>query len=296
MKPARLLLFSVLSLFVFAALRGQTNPLQFFPIHTGNVWQYYVTLLNPEPPDSSYYLTARITGDSLLPNGRRYKVFDQFSFARYNRTFVRVDTSSLLVLAYSPFRACRDSEFVLFRLSPDSLRYTDCFGYSVRVDTGRHQIGLLRDTAHYQNYSWFDGFSNQFMLSERVGISYFFQWELAGWRGILVAARLNGVQYGTFVDVREQTPAAPTGFILEQNYPNPFNPSTTIRFSLSTRSSVKLQVFDLLGRRIATLIDGQRDAGNHSVVWDANKLSGGIYIYELTGDGFVARKKSLLLR
>lgn len=95
----------------------------------------------------------------------------------------------------------------------------------------------------------------------------------------------------------------PSRFELAQNYPNPFNPTTTIGYALPTADHVTLKVFDMLGRQIATLIDGQRPAGHHQVVWDANDRFGqpvasGIYIYQLTTNGksFNQTRKMLLVR
>ena len=73
----------------------------------------------------------------------------------------------------------------------------------------------------------------------------------------------------------------PELFILYQNYPNPFNPTTTIRFSLPQRSYVTLKVFDVLGREVATLVNEELNAGEHSVVYETKGLSSGLYICRL---------------
>jgi hypothetical protein len=73
----------------------------------------------------------------------------------------------------------------------------------------------------------------------------------------------------------------PELFILYQNYPNPFNPTTTIRFSLPQRSYVTLKVFDVLGREIATLVNEELNAGEHSVVYETKGLSSGLYFCRL---------------
>ena len=88
----------------------------------------------------------------------------------------------------------------------------------------------------------------------------------------------------------------PEVFTLEQNYPNPFNPATTIRFGLPHTSLVRLEVFDLLGRTVATLVDAHMEAGVHNVVLDASRLSSGIYIYRLTADGASMTRKMTLLK
>jgi len=88
----------------------------------------------------------------------------------------------------------------------------------------------------------------------------------------------------------------PDEFSLSQNYPNPFNPATDISFSLPTPSNVTLEVFNVLGQRVAILADGAYAAGRHTVTWNATGNSSGIYFYRLRADGFVETKKMLLLK
>lgn len=87
----------------------------------------------------------------------------------------------------------------------------------------------------------------------------------------------------------------PGNFSLLESYPNPFNAQTTIRFNLVSRSKIKLETFDLLGRRVATLLDGELTAGTHSVIWDCAGLPSGVYFYRLSdGDKSVSNKMTLL--
>ncbi len=81
-----------------------------------------------------------------------------------------------------------------------------------------------------------------------------------------------------------------------QNYPNPFNPRTVIRFQLSAKSFTTLKVYDITGRKIATLVSGNLAAGTYDVVWDAGNLASGIYIYKLRAGDFIQVRKMLLIR
>jgi len=83
---------------------------------------------------------------------------------------------------------------------------------------------------------------------------------------------------------------------LNQNYPNPFNPSTTISFSLSSRSFVSLKVFDLIGREVATMVSEEMQAGNYTRQWNASDLPSGIYFYRLQSGSFTETKKLILLK
>jgi hypothetical protein len=107
------------------------------------------------------------------------------------------------------------------------------------------------------------------------------------------------------------SPEVPTEYSLMQNYPNPFNPSTTIRFSIPAHESgaeprpagqtagkhaVSLQVFDLLGQQVMTLVDDIRGPGTYSVRFDASSLPAGVYFYRLQSGGFTQVHKALLLK
>jgi len=88
----------------------------------------------------------------------------------------------------------------------------------------------------------------------------------------------------------------PLAFSLEQNYPNPFNPVTTIRFRLATAAKASLTVYDLLGQRVAELVNERREAGVHEVTFDASRLSSGVYFYHLSAGNFMQTRKLLLIR
>lgn len=77
----------------------------------------------------------------------------------------------------------------------------------------------------------------------------------------------------------------PNTFVLEQNYPNPFNPSTSIQFSIPVKARVSLKIFDIVGQEVAKLIDGELAAGYHEVVFNAAKISSGVYFYRIEANG-----------
>ena len=88
----------------------------------------------------------------------------------------------------------------------------------------------------------------------------------------------------------------PKEFVLEQNYPNPFNPTTQIRFSLPKTTDVKLQVFNILGQPVSTLMDGRLSAGQHAVNFDGAALSSGVYLYTLKTPEFTQTRVMNLLK
>ena len=105
---------------------------------------------------------------------------------------------------------------------------------------------------------------------------------------------LNAVYRTTGVaSHRSETPRA---YLLEQNYPNPFNPSTTMRYALPHRSHVTLSVFNMLGQQVATLVNGDIEAGYHEAKFDATGLASGVYIYRFTAGSYASARKMLLIK
>lgn len=96
--------------------------------------------------------------------------------------------------------------------------------------------------------------------------------------------------------IKEYVTPVPKKFLLSQNYPNPFNPSTVISYQLPTSSDVTLIVFDVLGRRVQTLVDKHQGAGIHSVRFDGSALPSGVYLYRLQAGPFTETRKLMLIR
>ena len=101
--------------------------------------------------------------------------------------------------------------------------------------------------------------------------------------------------FSPLTDVDEST-NIPLEYSLKQNYPNPFNPSTTIAFSLKQNGLTTLIVYDVLGRKVSTVVNREMNAGNYNINFDASKLSSGIYYYQIKSGDFLATKKMMLLK
>ena len=103
--------------------------------------------------------------------------------------------------------------------------------------------------------------------------------------------------FGIPLDVKRiENKIIPSTFKLYQNYPNPFNPITKIRYRIPETGFVTLKVYDILGRDVATLVNGYKPAGNYELEFDASSLSSGVYFYRLTAGTFTTTKQMILLR
>ncbi|MFO7446434.1 MAG: T9SS type A sorting domain-containing protein [Ignavibacteriaceae bacterium] len=149
-------------------------------------------------------------------------------------------------------------------------RVNDVRSFDVFVDDSAYNIGTPQPIiAGDINRTWYDGVSYAAVTEIPVSV--------------------NGDQN------------IPSEFTLKQNYPNPFNPSTTISYLLNKPSTVKLTVYNMLGQKIKVLLDGFRNAGGHSIMWDATDdssipVTSGVYFYQLKTDKQVLQKKMVLVR
>jgi hypothetical protein len=107
--------------------------------------------------------------------------------------------------------------------------------------------------------------------------------------------RIVKKEYNTVGEIDSEI-ASPIAFHLSQNYPNPFNPKTTIEFSLPNGGFTRLTVYDLLGRKVLTLMSEDLNQGRHSITFDASDLASGLYIYELNSNNVSLRKKMMLIK
>ncbi len=113
--------------------------------------------------------------------------------------------------------------------------------------------------------------------------------------GVVQVADVTVLTAPALVGVAHQA-SIPSNLTLKQNFPNPFNPTTTIQFTLPQRAHVLLTVTDLLGRDLATVVDGELEAGTHTSVFDGNRFSSGVYFYRLQSGSLVETKKLVLIK
>jgi hypothetical protein len=118
---------------------------------------------------------------------------------------------------------------------------------------------------------------------------------------VYLATQLQGVIMPPAIPAAAPKPVELSEIALDQNHPNPFNPATDISFSLPSAARVTLEIYNILGERVATLVDSELGAGSHTVTWNSTDISGntvasGVYFYRLQAGETVMTKKMVLLQ
>ena len=324
MKKLTLILFPFFLVISNIKSQGTTDLLQYFPIHYGDIWTYKMIEYDSFNDDTLnvYYRTFEVTGDTLYYDGERYYIFS-YSSGGYNLAcYYRIDTANLMVknLYYDWF---------YLRATPDSI-WTDDAGIVNYVSYDTSEIAGLGRVKPKIIYEQGSAFYNR-TLSKGLGVTYIKEGELGGYlEHSLVYAKVDGVEYGTPVEVQYDANSKLETFSLLQNYPNPFNPTTTINYVIAkneaTRQSVgnsakannttdchvnsnklkftrndgtiqvSLKIYDALGREVATLVNANQTPGEYSVQFEAEELPSGIYFYTLRAGNFVQTRKMVLMK
>ena len=169
-------------------------------------------------------------------------------------------------------------------LAPLVLRGDEIFRVHYHVKTTAAYEVIPVDTFYNHYYDAGFWITEQIQLSDAFGNNLYPDYT----KGAIT------VDNATAVD--DDISPLPLEFTLDQNYPNPFNPTTTIGFTLPQAGQVSLEVFDILGRRVATLVDEFLAAGRHEAVWNADSSPSGLYFYRLTGGGKSTVRKMTLIK
>ena len=190
-----------------------------------------------------------------------------------------------------PFPNWRTVDLRAYNISSDQ---SFAVGFWLESDTSndaRVMVTRYTSTDAYHSFTFLhnpsSGSPNWYYLSSGQGEIYLY----------LIRAYVSSPITG----VKELLPLPPSALQLDRNYPNPFNPSTTIRYSIPLKGQVKLRIFDVVGRVVATLVDQEQPPGMYSVVWHGATdggvtASSGVYFYRLEATGYHSAQKMVLLR
>ncbi len=159
---------------------------------------------------------------------------------------------------------------------------------------GNFNVTNISMQPNFQNTGiWYDYFLGDSINVTDINMSL----DLApGEFRIYTTKKLETPEDGITTDVSEDQTSVITGYNLMQNYPNPFNPTTTITFAVPNQSKVKLNVYNIIGEKVAELVNREMSAGYHSISFDASSLGSGVYFYRLTSGSYSETKKLVFLK
>ncbi|MHB9040571.1 MAG: T9SS type A sorting domain-containing protein [Melioribacteraceae bacterium] len=304
MKTIKTFLF-VLICFLPQIVNSQVNlAINFYPLHVGDVWQYKITYQPPNYQNKTSCLSKIVLADTLLTNGKRYFLIEQPPFTydeikNLESVFIRIDTVSGIVYKYVSPEEKIDSLFSQLNDHFQGMICWDISDQTVFSEVRKTRMIGSPITTNGNDFHWRMAMnigiysqSNHMCIVACTGNTY-----------DLVYAKINGKEYGTLMNRKEET-EAPFSFQLSQNYPNPFNPTTIIRFSIPTvvklhatsLQYVTLKVFDTLGNKIVTLVNEEKQPGSYEVIFDGSNFASGVYFYTLTAGNFSQTKKLLLIK
>ncbi|MFH1194811.1 MAG: T9SS type A sorting domain-containing protein [bacterium] len=268
----------------------EENPLDYFPHHVGDIWQYYMV------PDG-IFRESKITRIDTLESGR-------FRLIYFNNRLIpsyKIDVDSAVVyiielnykehpwyflnvplkyywermegIQWAGYGAFKENKMIWWE-QYFSVKVFYIFNFCVQ-DTN---FG-------YAGYAEF--------LAKNIGI-WKYEWE--GGEDALIGCLIDGVQYGTLVSVESENDIfTPQSFSIS-NYPNPFNGSTTISCSLPNAAFARIIIYDILGNEIETLCSDYKNAGKHTFVWTPGNISSGLYFAVLKTDKKIVTNKIIYLK
>ena len=272
-----------------------------FPLARGNAWHYAYHYSYTQYVE--YYVSVEDSGSADLlvtdSTSSADSIFWQFSEtlryrhrATYN--FTHVDAN---VVSESTFvlRETLTGDHPLFNLG-----YSAVLVFGANLNPGMVVNRYVTpDSGQFKSYSWTWGpypYVNNILLVFRnwVGLDSMDYRRGGFYTSNEQSARLIDRPVVGVASSAAQLP--PGRFALKQNYPNPFNSTTVVSYEVSVAGSVRVAVYDLLGREVSVLVDEQRAPGSYDVRFDASGLASGVYLYRLTSGSFVQTRKMVLLR
>ncbi len=283
------------------------EALLYYPLQIGDEWQYHYLYFDTQAGDSGY-VNVNVTGDTLMSNHHRYQILKYHYFKQIDSQgtlksdtvkyyYERVDSSTANVYrkSYSG-EVLRDS---LMIQKGDSIgngfESTTCYDTtSWKVFGSIRQVKLMR---------WWTGImeSRSYSMVKGIGITrnFYNAGTTNGDLDTLIYAKINGKEYGHFVDTSiQKTPSSnlPSSLKLYQNYPNPFNPTTTITYQLPKPGYVRITIYNSLGQKIATLVNEEETRGMHWVTFSSHGLSSGVYFYRIAVGKQIQTSKMLIVK
>lgn len=254
-----------------------------FPLQIGNSWQY--------SEGSPYYKESKVICDTIMSNNLTYSKIDGmyfYGFYRKEGTKVYSYHSSLEMESLIFDFSLNVGDTVSWIIYPEATFLTTVSEKGVKKIFGqdRNYMVFFRDDINTTG----DGYR---MIVDGIGFVQYvgevMAYECTG-------AIINGVQFGIILEVENYENNIPVEFRLLKNYPNPFNPTTTITFEINKSDKVRIYVYDILGNKVATLLNEHKNVGTHQVVFNGANISSGVYFYTIIFENKRETESMLLLK
>ena len=288
MKTGRNIVFFLLLFNISNICQDLTG---YYPLEIGNMWEYW------DPYEDIFLSRSIVVGDTIMPNGISYSIIKVIYASSSNPRFGFQRQDGSIVYQYD--EEWVDSERVLYdysKTSGDTLwvwnYQDDTIIYKITFDYYDYFYGkFCRFIEHYEKSTNTSIYTID-RIADSIGRVYLqFEPDIAYY---LYGAVINGIKYGNITDAEGEN-ISPKTFYLSQNYPNPFNSYTKIEFYLPRRKYITLKVFDILGKLVDTLVDGEKESGTYRIFFNAKGIAGGVYIYQLKADNYFEAKKMIFL-
>ena len=180
---------------------------------------------------------------------------------------------------------------------PDFIQPTANAKVLFKDGTGNNAFGIKNSGTGFNTmFLAFDAGALQFRGDTSLHNSSYTQVTDPKYQWIVDVKSLSNSFFDAVTGVEGANTQSPQSFSLSQNYPNPFNPATVIEYTLGERTNIQLTIYNVLGQKVASLVNEVKDAGSHSAQFNGQHLASGLYFYEMRAGSFVSSKKMLLLK
>jgi len=295
MKP--IIYFLLLTCSLSTNAYSQDEPFVFhYPLNIGDLWEYRRS--------PGFLVTRKVIGDTMLANGKTYRMLEDTAPEGSSISFQRVIDSVGVFQFYERIDSSGQripDESLLYKLNVkegDSWTIPSSDG----SDTTTFQVTHIADTTLWSNkfkfFTFFSpkAFGMEFIIVDSLGI--FFE-GFEGGELELQGAIIDDQQFGTITSIRPSENTSIENNLFLDNYPNPFNDSTTIEYLLRESARVRISIFNVLGERVKLLTDSFQTPGTYRVNWSGDNESGrtvssGVYFYVIQINNTVTARKSVL--
>lgn len=308
----KIILILLIKIFFFTltpnSFAWDSTAAKFYPMAIGNSYTFIKQELYSQACMPTWILgvqKVKITRDTVLSNGKKYFVFEgwQGISSPIDWKYQRIDSTTMNVYFFD-MNSNQDRLIDSLRIQVGDTfkcnRFTTTQWAWAKLQFANPvtAFGQTRVSRSYPARASFPTQLLNYQLLEGIGFSSVSMCELGGVTHYLKGCVISGVVYGdtTLTNIQQIGINVPDIYKLRQNYPNPFNPSTNIKYDLIKNGNVKISVYDVSGKEVASLVDQFQNAGSYQMAFNATGLSSGVYFYKLETDDFKDVKRMVILK